>query len=332
MFKNSNKAILAAVGAALLVESGRADVYTVSFTNVIGSLTYGAGGVAHSGTQPGTGTLSGATSSGGLSPTGPDPLTISVPQWDEPTYTALMNKPGLTAQLVQVTYTIVGVMYGVYEVINTTSSTITANITFFPVEFSVTGAAGSGVSPAAAVAPGVSPVNSNWDYVDSGGTTRSGVNNSATTVSAGGVPNSVRSTFNNTTPASPTTGTEGLYVRYNTASSATGAGASIPIGNTVSGTTPGLISTLSEEGIEDSANHSLYEGSGNVNLFVIMDASGTGQYTTGVGAVTAAINPFVGATVVITYTYVPEAGTMAAAGAMALGAGITIARQRRSKV
>jgi hypothetical protein len=53
MFKNSNKAILAAVGAALLVESGRADVFTVSFTNTVGSLTYGAGGVAFSGTQPG---------------------------------------------------------------------------------------------------------------------------------------------------------------------------------------------------------------------------------------------------------------------------------------
>jgi hypothetical protein len=331
MFKNSNKAILAAVGAALLAESGRADIYTVSFTNVIGNLTYGAGGVAFSGTQPGTGTLSGATSSGGLSPTGPDALTISVPQWDEPTYTALMNKPGLTAQLVQVTYTIVGVMYGVYEVENTTSTTIAARITFTPGEFSVTGAAGIGLSPAATVDPGVSPINSNWDYVNSDDVTVSGVNNSATIISAGGVPNSVRSSFNTTTPANSTAGTQGLYVRYDTAQAATGAGASIPIGSTVTGTTPGLISTLAE-GTEDTANLSLYEGSGNVDLFVLMDATGVGIYTTGFGSVTAAINPFVGATVVITYTYVPETGTLAAAGAMALGAGITIARQRRSKV
>jgi hypothetical protein len=243
-----------------------------------------------------------------------------------------MNKPGLTAQLVQVTYTIVGVMYGFYDVENTTSGTITARITFFPAEFSVHGAAGFGVSPAATVAPGVSPPNSNWDYVDSDGITRSGVNNSATIISAGGVPNSVRSRETTTSPVNSTTGTQGLYVRYDTAQAASGAAASIPIGNTVSGTTPGLISTLSDEGVEDTANLSLYEGSGNVDLFVLMDATGAGIYAGGVGTVSATINPFVGATVVITYTYVPETGTLAAAGAMVLGAGITIARRRRSKV
>jgi hypothetical protein len=320
MFKNSNKAILAAVGAALLVESGRADIFTVSFTNTVGSLTYGAGGLAFSGTQPGSGTLSGATSSGGVAST--TGTLVAMPQWNAADYAAQMP-PGLTAQLIGVTYSIVGTMYGTYTINNTTSGTLTADISWVPGTFRVRGANAS--SPLATVAPGTGPANSNWNYVDSGGTTRTGVNNTATTVSSG-VPNSVRSQFDDVSEED----VKALYVRYNDAYAADGAGSTISTGGIVSGTTPALISALASA--SDNTRLPLYTGPGTVDFNVRMVAAPNSSLVqSGSGLVGSSINTFVGATIVVTYTYVPEASTMAAAGAMVLGAGFTIARRRRSK-
>jgi len=110
----------------------------------------------------------------------------------------------------------------------------------------------------------------------------------------------------------------------------------VPDGDTVSGLSDYITATSSTV-TENPANHSLYTGTGTVNFRVGgSGASSSGFVLTADGDVLATISSSIGtfkaANVTVTYTYVPEAGTMAAAGAMVLGAGITIARRRRSKV